>query len=242
MTTAANNSAVIGFPAAGNWFIPDTTQRLPLGAVLNVIDPYWGGMELMYVSFATSTAYTVGEPVVWDNTWSATGVPNTANLGQPVGFVLNAVASNASAQYGWIVISGRFVGLSGASVAANAAIGITAAGALGANSAGKQILNAKVQAAATTTVAKANANTQNGSKIIKVSNTDGWFVGLPVSGTGIAASSTITAIDPDNRTVTLNNAATATGSVTVTGTYNDGSSNYWNVLYFDRPFAQGAIT
>jgi hypothetical protein len=199
-------------------------------------------MELIYTSFPASTALTVGTPVVWDNAWSATAVPNTANLGQPVGLVLNAVASVASVQYGWVVISGRFPALSGASVAANAAIGITAAGALGAVANGKQILNAKVQAAATTTVAKTNTVTQSGSKVIKVSNTDGWFVGLPLSGTGIAASTTITAIDPDNRTVTMNNNATASGAVTVTGTYNDGSSNYWNVLYMDRPFAQGQVT
>lgn len=242
MTEAASISPVIGRPSIGNWFVPDTTQRLPLGTIMNVVDPYWGGMELMYVSFATSTAYTVGEPVVWSNTWSATGVPNTANLGQPIGLVLNAVASNASVQYGWIVISGLFPALSNASVAANAQIGIAAAGALGAVANGKEILGAKVQAAATNTVAKTNAVTQNGSTILKVSNADGWFIGLPLSGTGIAASTTITAINPDNRTVTMNNAATATGSVTVTGTYNDGSANYWNVLYTNRPSAQGQVT
>jgi hypothetical protein len=32
------------------------------------------------------------------------------------------------------------------------------------------------------------------------------------------------------------------GSVTVTGTYNDGSANYWNIAVLNRPFAQGAIT
>lgn len=242
MTTAANNSAVIGFPAVGNWFVPDSTQRLPLGSVLSVIDPYWGGQELAYVSFPASTALSVGTSVVWDNSFSATAVPNTANLGQSVGLVLNSVPSVAAVQYGWVLISGRYPALSGASVAANAQIGITAAGKLGAVAAGKQLLNAKVQAAATTTVAKSNTMTQSGSPVIKATNTDGWFVGMPVSGTGIAASSVVNAIDPDNRTVTLNNNATASGAVTVTGTYNDGSSNYWNVLYVDRPFAQGAIT
>ena len=91
------------------------------------------------------------------------------------------------------------------------------------------------------TVAKANTTLQSGSTVYKVANTDGWFVGLPLSGTGVAASSVITGIDPDNRTVTVNNAATASGSVTVTGTYNDGSANYWNTAILNRPFAQGQI-
>ena len=51
----------------------------------------------------------------------------------------------------------------------------------------------------------------------------------------------MTAIDPDNRTVTISNAATATGSVTVTGTRNDGT-NFFNVVTIDRPFAQGQVT
>jgi hypothetical protein len=169
-------------------------------------------------------------------------VPNTANLGQPVGFVLNAVPSNASVQYGYILISGKFVGYSGASVAAAAAIGITAAGKLGAVAAGKQILNCKVQAAATTTVAKTNCATQSGSNQLKVLDSDGWFIGVVLSGTGIAGGTTVTGISTDGRTVTLSANATATGSVTVTGTYNDASSNYWNVIDVNRAFAQGQIT
>ncbi|HEY6022771.1 MAG TPA: hypothetical protein VIV34_01185, partial [Pseudolabrys sp.] len=65
-------------------------------------------------------------------------------------------------------------------------------------------------------------------------------VGMAVTGTGIPASTTISAINPDN-TVVMSANATATGSVSVTGTYNDGT-NFWNVLVVDRPLAQGAIT
>jgi len=241
MTTAANNSAVIGFQAVGNWFIPDSTQRQGLGTVLSVIDPFWGGQELIYVSFPASTAVKVGTTVVVDTNFSATAVPNTANLGQPVAFVLNAVPSVAAVQYGWALVSGKIPAFSSASVAANAQIGIVAAGQLGANSAGKEIVGSKVQAAATTTVAKSNVVTQNGSPTIRASNTDGWFVGMAVSGTGIPASTTLLSLDPDNRTAVMSANATATGAVTVTGTYNDGT-NFWNVLYVDRPTAQGAIT
>lgn len=242
MTTAAAVFPLIGFQPVSNFFVPDSTQRQPLGTKLIVNDPYFGGQELIYVSFPASTALVVGTPVVVDAAYSATAVPNTANLGQPVALVLNAVPSVAAVQYGWAVTSGRFVALSGASVAANAAIGITAAGKLGAVANGKQILNAKVEVAATNTVAKTNVLVTNGSLTLKVSNTDGWFVGLPVSGTGIPAATTVAAIDPDNRTVTMSAVATASGSVTVTGTYNDASALYWNTLYVNAPFAQGQVT
>ena len=241
MTTAATLYPKLGTVPVGNFFIPDSTQRHKLGEIIAVADPYWGGQEVIYLAIPTSTALKVGHAVVWDNTNNIVALPNTANLGMPVAFALNAVASDASnVQYGWFLVSGRFPAYSNASVAAAAAIGVVAAGQLGAVANGKQILNARVAAAATTTVAKTNTNTQSGSTLLRCSSagTDGWFVGVALTGTGIAASTVITAIDPDNRTVTMNNAATATGSVTVTGTYNDGTA-YWNVLTADRPFAQG---
>lgn len=241
MTTAATGFPLLGSQAVGNWFQPDTTQRHVLGTIITVADPFWGGQDLIYLSNATATALVVGTPVVWDVNNQAVAVPNTANLGMPVAFALNSFPSQTGTSYGWFVIAGKFVAASNASVAAAAQIGIAAAGRLGANSAGKEILGARVAAAATTTVAKTNTLTQSGSTLLKVSNTDGWFVGVALTGTGIAASTTITALDPDNRTVTMNNAATATGSVTVTGTYNDGTI-FYNVLTTDRPGAQGAIT
>ena len=241
MTTAASQYPLIGSQPVGNFFTPDNIQRHPLGAIITFDDPYWGGGEAIYLAIPTSSAFKVGEVVYWDNGYNATDIPNTANLGFPIALALNANASNASqVQYGWFQISGQGVALSTASVAAAAAIGITAAGKLGANSAGKQILNVRVAAAATTTVAKSNVQTVNGSPIIRPFNTDGWFVGMALSGTGIPASTVVTAIDTA-RGVTMNNNATATGSVTVTGTYNDGT-NFWNVLTMNGPNAQGAIT
>lgn len=243
MTTAATNYPLIGSQAVGNWFQPDTTQRQPLGQVISVSDPYWGGQELIYLAVPASTAIPVGGSVTWDTNLQTVTLPNTANLGVPVAFSLNSVASNAAVQYSWFVVEGQCPAFSGASVAAAAAIGITAAGTLGANSAGKQILNARVVDPATTTVVKANVATQSGSNLLRTSvgGTDGWFVGITVTGTGIPATTTITAIDPDNRTVTMSNNATATGNVSVTGTYTSGSS-FWNIVIIDRPFAQGAIT
>lgn len=242
MTTAATGFPLLGSQPVGNFFIPDSTQRHKLGATITVVDPYYGGQELIYLAVPVSTALKVGHAVTWDINNNIVALPNTANQGVPVALALNAVASDASnVQYSWFVIEGQTLAWSNASVAAAALIGVVAAGQLGANSAGKEILNVRVAAAATTTVAKANTNTQSGSTLLRVLNTDGWFVGIALSGTGIAASTTVTAIDPDNRTVTMNNAATATGSVTVTGTRND-ATNFYNVVTIDRPFAQGAIT
>ena len=249
MTTAATQYPLIGSQPVGNFFTPDTTQRHVLGAPLEFSDPYWGGGTAVYLAIPTSIAFKVGEVVYWDSGNNAIDIPNTANLGFPVALAMNANVANASqVQYGWFLTSGQFPALSGASVAAAAAIGITAAGSLGANSAGKEILNARVSLAATTTVVKTNVQTQNGSPNLRVNNSDGWFVGMALSGTGIPASTTVGAISADGRTVSMVQTgtttaqnATATGSISATGTYNDGT-RFWNVLAVNSPFAQGAIT
>lgn len=248
MTTAASQYPLIGVSPISNYFAPDNIQRHPLGTSVDFIDPYWGGGTAAYLQVPVSTAILVGEVVYADPTSNAVDIPNTANLGMPVLFALNAVLSSTSIQYGWFLSAGSFVAKSGASVAAAAAIGITAAGTLGANSAGKEILNARVQAPATTTVVKANVSTQNGSQFIRAPNSDGWFVGMALSGTGIPASTTVGSISSDGRTIGMVQVgtataqlATATGGVSVTGTYNDGT-RFWNVLSFNSAFAQGAIT
>lgn len=262
MTTSAGINSIVGYPFAGNAnnttngglaveVATDdivTTGRtynplIPVGTITTVIDPYWGGLELIRLAIPKSTtAIVAGTLAVWDSSFQYVIAPNTANMGQSLGVSMSAIPLNASyVQYAWFVIGGKFPVLCGASVAADTAFGITAAGKGGAIANGKQIVNARVRTAATATVAKANTTLQSGSTVYKVANTDGWFVGLPLSGTGVAASSVITGIDPDNRTVTVNNAATASGSVTVTGTYNDGSANYWNTAILNRPFAQGQI-
>lgn len=241
MTTAATGFPLLGSQPVGNFFVPDSTQRHKLGATITVVDPFYGGQELIYLAVPTSTALNVGHAVTWDINNRIVALPNTAGQGVPVALSLNAVASDAAnIQYSWFVIEGQTLAWSNASVAAAALIGVVAAGQLGAVANGKEIVNTRVAAAATTTVAKTNTSTQSGSTVIKVTNTDGWFVGIALSGTGIAASTVVTAIDPDNRTVTMNNAATATGGVTVTGTRNDGT-NFFNVVTIDRPFAQGQV-
>jgi hypothetical protein len=260
MTTAAGQFPLIGAQpvtnstAAGVEVAQSASGYVPLipvGTIINVNDPYWGGLDLIRLSIPVSTAVRVGSLSTLTATYGYVAVPNTANLGQSLAVSFNDIPSNASfVQYAWFVIAGRYPVLSGASVAADTAFGITAAGTAGANSAGKQILNARVQLAATTTVVKANVTTQSGSNILKAGNSDGWFVGAALSGTGIPASTVIGSIDAavspvvitmvQTGTTTAQN-ATATGAVSVTATYNDGT-RFFNVATFDRPFAQGAIT
>jgi len=230
-------SGIIGMQVASLWMDPDTTQRQSLGFEVDVVDEYWGGGRLIYG--LSNDTILLGSVCQWDATFTFTRIPNTANLGRPVAIALSAAPAG---EYAWFMRAGRWLARSGASVAADASIGITNTGVLGANSAGKQILNCRVVAAATTTVVK-TANGQSGSTILYVpSGLDGWFVGIALSGTGVAASTVVTSISADNKTVVLNNALTAQiNGGSITGTYND-ATNFFNVLAVDNAFAQGAIT
>lgn len=214
-------------------FVSDTTQRQPLGEKIAGVSAYWGGAEFVYL--LSNDAVVQGSLITWDKSFKATLLANTANQGVSVGVALCAAASG---NYFWAFISGDLVPVAtAASVAAGTTFGIGGTGEAGANSAGKQILNAKSVIASTGTVVKAGTQTTNGSTVLQVSNDDGWFVGVALTGTGIASSTTISSISSDGRFVTMNNAATATGSVSVTGTYTG-----YIIAQMDRPFAQGAIT
>lgn len=245
MTVAASQFPLIGVQPISNYFAPDTTQRMPLGAIVAADDPFWGGGEYIYLE--ANATLNQGAAVTWNAAvgFLAINLPNTANQGCAVAWALYPMTSG---QYGWFKLSGQIVANCTASVAAGTTVGITAAGQLGANSAGKQILGATSVQAATATITKANAVTRNGSPLLQVPNSDGLFVGLAISGTGIPASTYIGAISSDGRTLTMTQSdlataqnATATGSITLTGTMNDGTT-FYNVLYSDRAFAQGAIT
>lgn len=228
---------------------------MPNGAIIPGYDNYWGGAEFEYCLFSSTVAawapVTI-KPALANNRlgFVASAIANTANQSRPVGI---AIQQMATGQYGWVAISGHRPVLCGANVATDTPLGITGAGQLGASSAGKEIENLVTVLPSTTTVVKANAYVQSGSSIIQCTgnNTiDGWFVGVALSGTGIPANAVIQNIDPDGRRVFMSTGpgvagaalnATATGGVSVTGTYNDGT-NFYNTVQFSRPFAQGRIT
>lgn len=238
----ASSLSLVGNQPIAFGDLPDTTARQQPGVVVDAAGDYWGGRTVIYAranGVIAAAALCVLTPVLASGQWQydMTAVPNTANLGRPV-YV--AMAPMTAGQFGWFVRRGVCPIASGASVAADTALGITAAGIVGANSAGKQILNARVVAPAATTVVKpATANT--GSTQLTVRDASGWFPGVYLSGTGVPAGATVVSISPDGMTVTMSAAATAAINGNVTATYNNGTI-FYNVVHVDNPIAQGAIT
>jgi hypothetical protein len=206
-----------------DWFAPDTTQRHPLGLIVEAFDPYWGYGKFRYIK--SNDALIKGSLTVVGTapTYLGTLLPNTASLGVPFGV---AMAPMASGTYGWIQVVGMAVYKTNATVAADATVGVTAAGILGAYSTLKGMVNVhNVKAAtATTTV---TAGTTNGTGVLTTGGYDGFFIGMALSGTGIPASTVVAKLDPDGRTIYTGSAigtlgdknSTATGSITLTGTY-----------------------
>jgi hypothetical protein len=239
----ALNGGPIGNQQLTPWNLPDTTARQLPGTIVNAVDPYWGGGEFIYLKAnGTITQYALVTilPVVTANqvVYNATEVPNTANLGRSLAVAMTPATTG---QFFWACIGGVVPVDCQASVAADTTFGIAAAGQGGANSAGKQILNARVAIAAAATVAKAGCTSTSGSTRLNIPNADGWFIGIYLSGTGIAALTVVTDIDPSGTIATISVATTAAVAGTVTGTYNNATV-FYNVAHINRPFAQGAIT
>lgn len=237
---------IVGAPQVSPFFnYVSTTPQQPPGFLLAGYDSWWGGGEFIY-GRANGTIRHKGLVVVtptFDSTSSTwryefTEAPNTANLGRTLAVAMVAMASG---DYGWFQIGGVTPVDCQAAVAADTTFGIAAAGQGGANSAGKQILNARVIGASTTTVAKANCAGVSGSTVIDVPSTDGWFPGVFLSGTGVGAAARVASIMPSGRQVVATVANSAQISGTVTATYNNATI-FYNVAHLNRPFAQGAIT
>ena len=238
-------SGLLGAQQAGlTNLAQDTPVRMGQGLIYNVVDNWWGGGELVW-GRATAAIRAQGlcstQPT-FDSTLQAyrydvTEVANTANLGRSL---CVAMGSFTTGQYGWFLISGVVPVNCQAAVAAGTTFGIAAAGQGGANSAGKQVLNGVIVGASSTTVVKTNCQAAVGSNQLLVANSEGWFVGAYLSGTGIGAGATVTAIDASGRVVTMS-ALTTAAVGSVTATYNNATI-FYNVAHLNRPFAQGAIT
>lgn len=238
----ANSFGVVGNQQVALFGLPDTTARHLPGSTLTAVDNYWGSGEFIYAKAGgtipmAATCAIVVTVASGQSVFTASAVGNTANLACPVYIAMTPMTVG---QFGWFCMQGFVPVASGASVAADTSLGITAAGVLGAVAAGKQILGLRNMLPATTTVAKAGV-ANSGSKLLTVSSADGWFIGAYLSGTGIAASTSIVDIDPSGTQVTLNNATTAAVNGTVTATYNNATI-FYNVAIMNRPHAQGAIT
>ena len=252
------SSAVAGYVASAYGGPGSAPTSMPNGVIVAGYDNYWGGVEFQYCYFASTVAPWTPVSITPSNSVSgftnkflfvAAALANSANQARPVGV---AIAAQAAGQFGWVAVSGLVPALSTASVAAGSPVGITGAGTLGASSAGKEIENAVSIQAATTTLTK-NVLLTSGSAVVLVTgnNTiDGLFIGAAISGTGIPSGAVVGALDPDGRRFTMVAGpgvtttlapATASGGITATATYNDGT-NYYNILQLNRPFAQGRIT
>ena len=112
--------------------LPDTTRRHKTGLVIQAVDPYWGGAELVYcyasASIRQGGLVTILPTIQSDSVrFEATEVGNTANLGSPLGV---AMTSATVGQYIWAMVYGVIPVNCNASVAANTTFGIAAAGSL----------------------------------------------------------------------------------------------------------------
>lgn len=225
--------------------VADSSPRVQPGNFLTATDNWWGTGEFIYAraagsirNFGLCSLLPVFDSTLNSYRFDVSEVANTANLGR---MLVVSQCSLTAGQYSWFMISGITPVNCNASVAADTTFGIAAVGQGGANTAGKQVLNARVIAAASTTVVKTNCTSPNASLVLQVSNSDGWFVGAYLSGTGIAAGTTVSSIDPSGRFVTLSAATTALVGGSVTATYNNATV-FYNVAHLNRSFAQGAIT
>ncbi|MGH2375670.1 MAG: hypothetical protein ACRDIC_19645 [bacterium] len=230
---APTSNIYAGQPVA-EFFDPDTTQRHALGTIVQAVDPFWGLGEFVYQKAAVAFAQR-GRLCTVDATETngMIDMPNTANLAYPLYWNLAAMAIN---EFGWFQSVGNIPAQTANSIAAGVAAGHVA-GTLATNAAGKQVQGIKVIFASTKTFGKTNSITENGSKQIKVPDYNGWFVGIPLTGTGVGASALVTALNPNGREVSVDVASTASGTVTVTGTY---TGFLW--VYADHCTSQGAIT
>lgn len=221
-----------------DWFAPDTTQRHQLGTTITAVDPFWGAGKFIYVK--SNDAILKGSLVMWDEVYQGVLLPTTAGQGFPFGV---AMAPAASGTYCWLQVEGRAVYKTNATVAADTACAVAAAGIAGTLANGKQLVNFRNRVAATGTKTF-TANTYNGLGYLLVpQGYDGAFLGMALSGTGVPGSTVVAGLDPDGKRILMGSAigtfdktATATGSITLTGTYTGYGSGLIN-----NPFAQGQI-
>lgn len=220
---------------------------IPLGHRVVAYDPVWGGAEFIFAK-AGGTIRQFGLCVLTPTLNSttrqyemiATECPNTANLGRQV-YVAAGDGGLVINQFGWFMLAGLTPINGTATVASGTVVGITAAGQVGASSAGKEVEGAVSMLAATNTVVKAIVSGVTGTFTVQVANTDGLFCGGYVAGTGIAATSFITAIDRVNNVLTLSVALTGAASGNLTQTANNATI-FYNACHVEGPTAQGRIT
>lgn len=190
-----------------------------------------GGAGLLYVK--AEDTFDTGRLVHVSKDWVISDVPDTAATGRP--FFVCVSSFTATNAYGWVAYSG-IVPIQASAASSAAALYIGAAGQCkSAQVNGKQLVGA-FGLIATTGSFTQTVVTRTGSYQIKCESLAGVFVGQTVSGTGIQSSTEISDIDLGGKIITVNNACTASGSVTGTFT-NTG----FVVSHIESPFVQGQV-
>jgi hypothetical protein len=233
-------SPTVGTQPFNDWFAPDTTQRQPLGMEVTAVDPFWGTGVFVYLK--SNDAVLKGSVVMWDETYQAALLPSTVTQGFPFAV---AMAPAASGTFFWAQHSGRAVYKTNATVAADGVLAVAAAGVLGATATGKQVLGIRNRISATGTVTVSVLTTNGTNVLLAQKGYDGFFLGMALTGTGIGASAVVAGLDPDGKRIytgtaigTLTGAnQTATGQVTLTGTYTGFGSGILN-----RPSCMQIVT
>ena len=224
-------SPTLGTQPFNDWFTPDTVARQPLGMTVTAVDPFWGAGKFVYVK--SVAAILKGSVCMWDEAFNGDLLPSAVTQGFSFGIAMNAIPSGS---YGWIQTEGRAVYKTNATVAADGVLAIAAAGILGATATGKQVLGIRNRISATGTKTLTASTVLGSGKLVCASGYDGVFLGMALSGTGIPASTVAAGLDPDGRTIYMGSAigtttdkiATATGSITLTGTYTGYGSGVIN--------------
>jgi hypothetical protein len=129
-----------------------TTQRHPMGTIVQASDPTYGVGEFIYLKGVANTV--VGSPVVYNTaSYTTTLAPVGANKAQPVAFAMGATVAD---RWGWYQIGGIAVARKTCTVslAANAAVGVLTAGLIAGTGSGKEIQGALVAVVASATAGR----------------------------------------------------------------------------------------
>jgi hypothetical protein len=229
----------LGFPqidvtaTVADWrkFLGNDTAALTLrpGTTICAWDPLLGTAEFIL-------AYGVASLARYDAVRIGLNYATTRTVAATRGTIAVSMSPNtATDALSWFAVRGQVPVNSTATGAVDAPMFTSAtAGALTtAVTANSGLSGASNTIAVSSTVTTKTISTTNGSPVIRVSNTDGLYVGMAVTGTGVAANSVIAEIGlPGNMLgasatvrpgeVRLSNNCTATG--TVTGTFSTTAS------------------
>lgn len=248
----ATVSPIIGLDQQDCSWVPDTTQRFPLGMRAQFIDPFHGAFEAIYLK--ASAAHVVGQCVYWTVDHVATLMPHTGNVPYPAAF---AKTYNPINTYGWYVVYGACMVAGSAEIDVGVTAAVTTAGYLGASAQNDEICGIRIQKRGTGTYASNAVQTYKGLYHVDLFPSTGgssapggtaadagWWIGGEVRGTGVGTDAEIGSVSADGKRVVLTVVSTATALITdaVEHGHNAADSTHWMQAFVSAPYHQGADT